>query len=229
MTQHIDDDPNVTPADRPRVVLVGGHGRTALILAGMLTTRGYRVVSTVRSPAQEPDVRAQGAEAYVLELLGVTAERIQPLLTGAAAVIYAAGAGYGSTSAAKTAIDRDAAIATADAAERAGARRFIMISSMGANLPELHGDDPFGTYLRLKGEADADLRRRDLDWTIVRPSGLTDGAPTHRITVASELQGGSLPRGDLAALIVRLIDESAAQRQTLDVTSGPHEISAVQF
>ncbi len=64
----------------------------------------------------------------------------------------------------------------ADAAERAGVRRFIQVSSFGAGEPIPDGtDEVFAAYLVAKTAAEDDLRRRDgLDWTILRPGGLTD-------------------------------------------------------
>ncbi|NEA03092.1 NAD(P)H-binding protein, partial [Streptomyces sp. SID10116] len=69
----------------------------------------------------------------------------------------------------KNTVDRGAAVLFADAAERAGVRRYIIVSSMGAD-PAHQGDEIFDAYLRAKGEADADVRARAaLDWTILRP------------------------------------------------------------
>ena len=94
--------------------------------------------------------------AAVVDLEHATTGALARLLTGHDAVVYAAGAGYGSSTRQKTAIDRDAAIRTVDAARLSGVRRFVMISSMGVDLPVLPG--AFGTYLRLKAEADGYLR-----------------------------------------------------------------------
>jgi uncharacterized protein YbjT (DUF2867 family) len=80
------------------------------------------------------------------------------VLDSADAVVYAAGAGYGSPLARKVLIDRDAAITVAAAAQALAIRRYVMISSMGAD-PSLAGTDPFGAYLRLKGQADGQHQR----------------------------------------------------------------------
>ena len=63
----------------------------------------------------------------------------------------------------------------ADAAERAGVRRFVQVSSMGAGQPPgRDGDEVWAAYITAKTAAEDDLRARDLDWTILRPGGLTD-------------------------------------------------------
>ena len=66
-------------------------------------------------------------------------------------------------------MDRAAAVLFADAAERAGVRRYVVVSSMGAD-PTHQGDDVFDAYLRAKGAADDAVRSRTaLDWTVLRP------------------------------------------------------------
>jgi uncharacterized protein YbjT (DUF2867 family) len=207
------------------VVIVGGHARTALMLGGLLTAGGHEVTGTVRDPAQGAELSAAAMRAAVVDLERATTGALARLLTGHDAVVYAAGAGYGSSTRQKTAIDRDAAIRTIDAARLCGVRRFVMISSMGVDLPALPG--AFGTYLRLKGEADAYLRSADLDWTIVRPSGLTDGPATGKIRVGRWLTGGALARADLAALLARVLVHRDGVRRQFDVTGGTEDLTTV--
>ena len=59
----------------------------------------------------------------------------------------------------------------ADAAEQAGVRRYVMVSSMGTDKADPDSEDVFQVYLRAKQAADDDLRARDLDWTVVRRAG----------------------------------------------------------
>ena len=85
---------------------------------------------------------------------------------------------------------------SADAAERAGARRFVQISSMGAGQPPQPGaDEVWAACITAKTAAEADLRFWDLDWTIVRPGALTDAPPTGRIRLAPP----PAPRGTIPA------------------------------
>ena len=107
------------------------------------------------------------------------------LLSGADAVVFAAGACPGSGAPRKDSVDRAAAVLIADAAGRAGVRRFVQISSMGAGAPPRPGtDEVWAAYITAKTAAEADLRARDLDWTILRPGGLTDAPATGRIRLA---------------------------------------------
>src|SRR6266853_3780326 len=145
------------------VVIAGGHGKIALLLERFLAGRGDQAVGLIRNPAHAADVQQAGAEAVVCDLETASAEDVAVLLSGAAAVVFAAGAGPGSGAARKDSVDRGASVLMADAAERAGIRRFVQISSMGAGSPPPPGaDEVWAAYITAKTAAEADLRARDL-------------------------------------------------------------------
>src|ERR1700733_5761895 len=169
-----------------RVVIAGGHGKIALLAERLLAGRGGQVAGLSRNPAQAADVQKAGADALVCDLETAWAEDVAVLLSGAAAVGFGAGAGPGSGASRKDSVDRGASVLMADAAERAGVRRFIQISSMGAGQPPQPGaDEVWAAYITAKTAAEDDLRSRDLDWTILRPGGLTDAPATGRIHLAA--------------------------------------------
>lgn len=143
-------------------------------------------------------------------------------LTGADTAVFAAGAGPGSGAARKDSVDRAAAVLFADAAEQAGVRRYLMVSSMGADAEPPAGTDPvFATYLRAKAAADADLRRRTgLGWTILRPGALTDDPGTGRVALAASTGRGSVPRDDVAAVLAELADTPSTAGLTLELIGG---------
>ena len=137
-----------------------------------------RPVALVRQLGHVDDVVADGAEAVVLDLERANARDVAEAIAGADAVVFAAGAGPGSGIARKDTVDRAAAGLLADGAEQAGVRRYVLVSSMGAGAPPPPGtDEVFAAYLVAKRAAELDLRTRDLDWTILRPGGLTDERP----------------------------------------------------
>jgi uncharacterized protein YbjT (DUF2867 family) len=116
----------------------------------------------------------------------------------------------------------------ADAAERAGVRRFVQISSMGAGQPpRLGSDEVWAAYIAAKTAAEADLRARDLDWIILRPGGLTDAPATGRIRLAAPpVPRGTIPRADVAAVIAALLDNPGARHQTLELVGGDSPVAA---
>jgi uncharacterized protein YbjT (DUF2867 family) len=205
-----------------RVVIAGGHGKIALLLERLLAGRGDQAVGLVRNPAHVADVQQAGAEAVVCDLEAASAEDVAMLLSGAGAVVFAAGAGPGSGAPRKDSVDRAASVLMAEAAERAGVRRFVQISSMGAGQPPRPGtDEVWAAYIAAKTAAEDDLRARDLDWTILRPGRLTDAPATGRIRLAAPpVPRGGIPRADVAAVIAALLDEPGTRRQTLELTGG---------
>jgi uncharacterized protein YbjT (DUF2867 family) len=204
-----------------RVVVAGGHGQVALRLERLLASAGHSAVAIVRNPDHVGDVRAAGAEALVCDLGATDLDAVAAELEGADAVVFAAGAGPGSGVPRKQTVDRDASVLMADAAELAGVRRFVQISSMGAGAPPRPGtDETFAAYLRAKTEAEDDLRRRDLDWTVLRPGALTNAPGTGRVRLASSVPRGQISRDDVAAVIVGLLGNARGIGQTLELVAG---------
>jgi uncharacterized protein YbjT (DUF2867 family) len=210
-----------------RVVIAGGHGKIALLLEALLSGRGDQAVGLIRNPAQAADVRQAGGEAAVCDLEAASADDVAVLLAGADAVVFAAGAGPGSGAARKDTVDRAAAVLLADAAGRAGVRRFVQVSSMGAGAPPRSGsDEVWAAYITAKTAAEDDLRARDLDWTILRPGGLTDAPATGRIRLAPPpIPAGRVPRADVAAVIAALLDDPGTRSRTLELTSGDSPVA----
>lgn len=209
-----------------RVVLVGGHGKIALLLAGLLSERGDEPVALIRNPAHEADVAAVGARAVVLDVEHTGAEQLAAAFDGADAVVFAAGAGPGSGVARKYTVDRDGSVLSATAAEAAGVRRFLQISSMGAGEPAPDGtDEVWRAYLDAKAQAEADLRGRDLDWTILRPGRLTDDPATGAVTLGERVGRADIPRADVAAVLVALLDAPATAGATLEAVAGETPIA----
>jgi uncharacterized protein YbjT (DUF2867 family) len=205
-----------------RVVIAGGHGKIALLLERLLAGRGDQAVGLIRNPAQVADVQTAGADAVVCDLEAASPDEIAVLLSGADAVVFAAGAGPGSGAARKDSVDRAGSVLMADAAERAGVRRFVQVSSMGAGQPPGPGSgEVWAAYITAKTAAEADLRARDLDWTILRPGGLTDAPASGKIRLAPPpVPAGAIPRADVAAVIAALLDNPGTRHQTLELTGG---------
>jgi len=211
-----------------RVVIAGGHGKIALLLERLLAERGDQAAGLIRNPAHVADVQKAGAEAVICDLEAASADDVTVLLSGADAVVFAAGAGPGSGAARKDSVDRAASALMADAAERAGVSRFVQVSSMGAGRPPERGRDKvWAAYITAKAAAEADLRARDLDWTILRPGGLTDAPPAGTIRLAPPpIPGGTVPRADVAAVIAALLDNPRTRHHTLELTGGDSPIAA---
>jgi uncharacterized protein YbjT (DUF2867 family) len=216
-----------------RIVIAGGHGKIARRLERLLAGRGDQVAGIIRRPGQAGALLDAGAEPVICDLESAGVEEVTRHLRDADAAVFAAGAGPGSGAARKETVDRAAAVLFADAAERAGVRRFLMVSSISVDAEPEPGTDPvFAAYVRAKGAADAELRTRSgLDWTILRPGRLTDDPGTGRVRLAKSTGRAAVTRDDVAAVLVALLDEPRTAGLTLELVGGetpiPEAVAAV--
>jgi len=209
-----------------RVVIAGGHGKIARHLERLLASTGDEAVGIIRKAEQAATLRDLSAEPVVLDMESSGVDEVAEVLKGADAAVFAAGAGPGSGAARKETVDLGAARLFADAAERAGVRRHIQIGSMGVDRADQPGaDEVFAAYLRAKKAAEDDLRGRDLDWTILRPGRLTDEPAGGEVHLADSVDYGEVPREDVAAVLVALLEEPRSFRRTLELVSGGTPIS----
>ena len=117
---------------------------------------------------------------------------------------------------ASSTVDHDAAVLLAEAARRAHAHRYVLISSAG--VESVRGktaqddEEVFTTYLRAKLAAEDAVRATDLEWTVLRPGHLTDDPPTGRVRLEPGAEDGSVPRADVAAVVAALADRAADGR-----------------
>ncbi|MEV0644566.1 SDR family oxidoreductase [Phytomonospora sp. NPDC050363] len=205
-----------------RVVIAGGHGKIALHLERLLSEQGHQAVGLVRNPDHLGDLAAVGAKGILCDLETAASLTVAEFVAGSDAVVFAAGAGAGSGETRKDTVDRGASVVLAEACEQANVDRFVQISSMGAGAEPPPGTDPvFAAYLRAKTAAERDLRERDLDWTIVRPGRLTDDPPTGKVRLEPSVPRGSVPRADVAAVLLAVLAEPGTGGMTLELVEGP--------
>ena len=205
------------------VAVAGAHGKIALRLTKVVVDGGDDVIGLIRNPDQAADVSAQGGSPVVCDLEQATVEELASAIRGAEVVVFAAGAGPGSGVERKLTVDRDGAIKLLEAAAAAGATRYVIVSSIGAEAPP-QGDDVFSVYLRAKAEADQAVQSSDLEWTIVRPGRLTDDPGTGRVRIQSDAFRGAVPRDDVAAVLARLVGDARASRRVLYLGGGEEPI-----
>ena len=207
-----------------RVVIAGAHGKIGMRLGRLLAARGDTVAGVVRNPVHAADLEAIGVEPVVLDLEAASVDDVAGVLAGADAVVFSAGAGPGSGVARKDTVDRAAAVLLADAAERAGVRRYLLVSSIGVEGVRGHttgpDDDVFHAYLVAKLAAEDDVRARLLDWTVLRPGRLTDDPGTGRVLLAPSAPRGAVTRDDVAAVLVALLDRPGTSGLVLTLVGG---------
>jgi len=207
------------------IAIAGGHGKIALALTRRLSARGEGVVGLIRNPDHAEDVRAAGGEPALCDVERADVQEIAEAITGASAVVFAAGAGPGSGAGRKWTVDRDGAVRLLQAAVTVDAARYLIVSSVGAEAPPA-GKDTFSVYLRAKAEADEAVQASDRAWTIVRPGRLTDAPATGHVRVDLAPHRGEVPREDVAAVLDTLLQVPRAARRILYVNGGEDSIES---
>lgn len=216
-----------------RIVILGGHGTVALLATQRFVAEGYTVDSVIRDPAQRQEVKTAGGAPVMLDLEAATVEDLVAILSDAAAVVFAAGAGGGDAQRTH-AVDYEAATRAMAAAEKAGVQRFVMVSYCNAatDHERLDANDTFYPYAKAKHDADAYLRQTGLDYTILGPARLTDEDETGAIQLISETSGEwpeeqrITSRANVAAVIVEVVQTGAAIGQTVNFYDGNIQITA---
>lgn len=212
------------------IALIGGHGKVAMLAAPLLVEAGEEVSSWIRKPEQVAEVEETGAKAVVLDVQHASTDELATAFEGIDVVVWSAGVGGGDPE--RTwAVDRDAAIRTMDAAERAGVGRYIMVSYLGSGpdhgVPE---DDSFYAYAQSKTEADAHLRESSLRWTILGPGTLTLDEPSGKIRVVQDGEDvgeAATSRGNVARTILAALRADTAVGRTVNYTDGEQAIEEV--
>jgi uncharacterized protein YbjT (DUF2867 family) len=199
------------------VVVAGGHGKVALRLLRRLAERGDRARGLIRNPDHAADLEAAGAEPVLSDL--EREDDLAPHVEGADAIVFAAGAGPGSGPARKQTMDLGGAVKLIDAARAVGIARYVIVSSMGAGNPE-RASGPMRPYLEAKTQADERLAASGLEYTIVRPGGLTDEPGSGRIRAGLELSFGQVSRDDVAATLVAVLDADNTIGKTFELLGG---------
>lgn len=207
-----------------KVTIIGGHGKVALLTAELLSARGDTVTSIIRNPDQIPEIESAGASALVLSVESASTDDLAAAFIGSDAIVWSAGAGGGNPQ--RTyAVDRDAAMRSMDAAQKAGAKRFVMVSFATADpkflVPE---HDSFFPYMDAKITADEHLRASDLDYTILGPGLLTLDAASGLVNPLPDPTAGAAAsqtsRGNVALSIVATLDQPATIGRTINFCDG---------
>lgn len=208
-----------------RIAIVGGHGKIARLLVPVLVDRGHQPVALIRNPDHAAELEGLGAEVVHLDIESSDADAFAEAFTGVDAVVFAAGGGADGNVERKKTVDLGGSLKSIAGAQAAGLRRFVQISAIGVDEPVPADAEPaWRAYVDAKRDADIALRGSDLDWTIIRPGGLTDDDPTGSVTLGERVERGQVPRADVAAVIAAVLDDPATVRHQWELVSGPTPI-----
>ncbi|MEC5423988.1 SDR family oxidoreductase [Virgibacillus sp. C22-A2] len=206
------------------VLLIGANGQIGKHLIELFQeSNEHTVRAMVRKNEQAEALKKSGVESVVADLEG-SVDGIAEAAKDSDAVIFTAGSG-GSTGADKTIlVDLDGAVKSMEAAQQAGAKRFIIVSAHQAHNRE-NWSEQIKYYYAAKHYADRMLEASDLDYTIVRPGGLLNEAGNGKISAAENLERGSISREDVARTVFAALNMKNTYKRSFDLISGEKSIN----
>lgn len=199
------------------VFIAGANGQIGHHLLREMAGSEHKARAMVRHVEQGPKLKQLGAAETVL---GDLEKDCSAAMKGCDVVVFAAGSGPDTGPDKTTAVDQDGAIRLIDSAKAIGIKRFIIVSSVGAENPE-KGPEKLQHYLRAKHNADEHLKKSGLNYTIVRPGQLTNQEGTGKVSVnATQEDSSKIPRQDVARVLLEELDAGAGEDRIFYVVSG---------
>ena len=194
------------------VLIAGANGTTGKKIVQLLKASQYfEPVAMVRKEEQMEQFKNEN----IATVLGDLEKDVSHTVENIDKVIFAAGSGGKKV----IEVDQEGAKNLMNASKKANIKKFVMLSSMGADNPEATED--LQDYLKAKQNADDYLRSTDLTYAIVRPGSLTNDKGTGKIRLASKIgEKGSITRDDVAQTLVRSLHDDAAKNQTFEILQG---------
>ena len=202
-----------------KLTVIGGSRGTGAQLAALALEAGHEVTVVSRSGDAPAGARVVTGSATDPQ---VAREAVE----GADAVVVTVGGAKGARRQ-RTEVTR----AVVGAMSATGARRLVVQSSLGAGDSGSQMPLPLRLLMKVVLAApladhdaqEAVVRGSGLDWTIVRPTGLTKAAGTgrwraHEAGDGGRL-GGSIPRADLAAYLLRVVADDSLVGRAVGVSS----------
>tara|TARA_R100000789_G_C3009773_1_gene150984 strand:+ start:165 stop:794 length:630 start_codon:yes stop_codon:yes gene_type:complete len=197
---------------KKNVLVAGANGSTGRIIIDLLKeSEKYQPIAMVRKQEQKEHFEKEN----VATVLGDLEEDLNEAVKGADKVIFAAGSGGKKV----VEVDQEGAKRFTDAAKNAGAEKFVMLSSMGADNPSIGGE--LEDYLKAKGNADDYLQKSGLAYTIVRPGALTNEEGSGKIQLKEKLEEQeSISRANVAQTLVEVLDNDVKPNQIFEILDG---------
>lgn len=206
---------------KERILVAGANGKTGREIIELLKgTPNYEPIAMIRKEEQKATFDLMNVESAVADLEG----DLRAAVKGIDKVIFAAGSG-GHTPPKKTIdVDQNGSINLIDQAKANGIKKFVMLSSMGADNPK-KGPEDLTHYLEAKKTADDRLKACFMDYTIVRPGYLTNGDKTNKILAKEKIDDfGKISRKDVAQVLVNALTDGEAHNKTFEIIGGDIDI-----
>ncbi len=206
-----------TPTNELALV-VGASGRTGRRVVRALRRQGFRARAMIRDASQRSLVEGEGVEVFVGDV--TCEEDVRRALEGAGCVLSALGSKNIGDAAHIELIEYTTIAELSQLAREAGARHFVLCSSMGVEIPDMI--PPLAEILRQKRRGELALEGSGVPFTIVRPGGLNDDPGGGGIAIARALPGfGTISRDDVAEVMVQALLQPAARNRIVEIINAP--------
>jgi len=203
------------------IAIVGGNGQVARHIITQLVADGHEPVALVRNPAYKHDLEQLGAHVRMLDIEQDEVDHFAAAFAECEAVVFSAGGGPDGNIGRKRTVDLGGSLKSIEAARQAGIDRFVQISAINVDRPAPNDAQPvWRAYVEAKRDADAALRDSGLDWTILRPGRLTDDEGTGHVALGEDVGRGEIPRADVAAVVVAVLDDPVSIGRQWNVVGG---------
>lgn len=208
-----------------KVFVVGANGKVARHFADFVREdESLEELAMIRKAEQKPFFNERGIETVHLDLVKDSIDDIAEAMKGSDAVLFSAGAG-GSGYDQTILIDLDGAVKAMTAAEQAGIKRFVMVSTFRTGRKEIESENSLQIYTIAKHYADEWLKNRTtLDWTIVHPGILVDTEGTDQIKVGMDFDINEIPRQDVARTLVSVLKDDNTIKKEFEVLAGDDSV-----
>lgn len=206
-----------------KIIVFGSTGKTGLEIVKNLLSEGHEVTAFVRDPSRL-EINSENLKITTGDIFD--REAVSGAVQNQDAVVVALGTGQ---SLGKSEIRSAGTANVIKAMMNKGIKRLLVISAMGVgeswNDLSLINRLFFATLLknsRRDHEAqEQHIKATRLDWTIIRPSGLTDDPVTGIYGFGSSIRSGNsrIARADVAHLLHRILDDSSYFRKAITITN----------
>ncbi len=205
-----------------RVAVSGASGKTGYRVVEELLKEGFEPRLLLRPDSVLPD-QLSSCDQHRLSLFDQQA--LDQALRGVDALVIATGARPSVDLSGPMRVDAWSVKSQVESCKRVGVSRVILVSSLCAGRWR-HPLNLFGLILVWKRVGERTLEASGLDWTVIRPGGLSErednvAAEGIRWSDADQQESNSIPRRLVARCCVEALQVPASIGRILEVTSDP--------
>lgn len=209
-----------------KTLIIGANGKIGRRISNKMTeSSDFEPTAFIRKAEQRSYFESINVPTLV-KSLEKDVDELKEAFKGYDAVVFTAGSGA-STGADKTIeVDLYGAVKAIEAAKANDVNRFVMVSAAYSDEPSFWSDSMKPYYIA-KHMADKELKRSGLEYTILRPVGLTDKDEAGKIKIEEDPRKLSkeIPREAVAESVLEVLRNSSTSGKILEMSEGDQEIA----